>query len=145
MSLTGSLSYIQCSGLSNNQELVLNITSETRTIRNSVQDDFIPSASGVPNSVVGFIGTYNPSVVVRGHLDVCDHKDYELSISGLLSLMTAAKYHSIWFYDDVIYGAGSGAWVIPKNIQYTRNNTTESTDGFKGNRINYTISFVETR
>jgi len=144
MSLVGSWSYIQSSGLSNNEALRLYATSESVTLKCATQDDFIPTKTTVPNSEVDYIGLNNPIVSIRGFIDVADQQSGYLSVSGLYELAQVCGSHDVWYYDEVMLGASSGQWVVPKNIQFTRNNSYEESTYQVGHIIKYTINLTET-
>jgi len=140
MTLVGSWTYIQCSGVSNNEVLKMYATSETTTLKINNQSDFVPSVSDIPNSEVDYIGVENPSFSIRGFVDVNDQRAGYLSISGLYDVSKACGSYDMWFYDEAMLGAASGMWVVPRNIQFTRNNTYEANSYQVGHIITYNMT-----
>ncbi len=146
MTIIGSFTTIQCSGISNNQVISLNATSVVTRLPIYAQTDFVTTKSDFPNSEVDWLGFGNRLFDIRGIIDIHSPKANDhITVSGLYDLVKQAGSYGVWFYDEGVFGNQSGCWVKPRNqMTITRNNDTAKSAYQVGYRIDYSIELVET-
>lgn len=146
MTWLGSLTTIQCSGVSNNAILDLNATNVSIQCPIKLNDNFVIDQYNLPNSEVDWMGPRNRRINVRGVVDSTSPGTNRITVSGLEQL-TETGSHNCWFFDEVVcmHRSTSGLWVRPENIRVERSTSNTKSSHQVGYAITYNLSLIETK